>query len=133
MSAIENAAFLRNLYNSEQPYFERNPYTTMDFLIKSLFKWGSVSDVITVNNFQIHVLQTQPTIELEMTNLSTNRQIIQKQHFQFNRTIDFEFTGGGLFDIAESRRISIVAQSISTGFKLKFPCDNQRDFTLILC
>ena len=112
MSAIENAALLRNLYNAEQPYFERNPYSTMDLLIKSLFKWGSVSDVITVNNFQIHVLQTQPSIELEMTNLSTNRQIIQKQHFQFNRTIDFEFTGGGLFDIAESRRISIVTQSI---------------------
>lgn len=130
--AIENAVLLRNLYDAQQPYFERNPYTSMDLLIKRLLKWGYISDVITVGNFQIEIQQTQPTIELNILNISKDRQIIQKQHFRFNSKIDFEFSGGGIFASNESRRISISPRANSLNSKLKFPADNERDFILII-
>lgn len=131
--ALENAAWLRNQYAPQQPYFERNPYTSMDILIKHLLKWVGVSDVVTVNNVKIHVQQTQPIIELNMTNLSKDRQIIQKQHFEFTNKIEFEFLGGGIFEPNESRKISIVPKDNTTGLKLKFPSGNDSNFIFILC
>lgn len=131
--ALENAAGLRRKYALEQPYFERNPYTSMDILIKRLLKWVNVSDITSVGNFQIQVQQVQPTIELDILNLSKDRQIIQKQHFEFNNKIEFEFLGGGIFEHNESRRISIVPKYNTIDFKLKFPSGNDSDFLFILC
>ena len=133
-NAMNNAITLRGTYDQNQPYFERNPYTTMDFLVKSLFKWLQLDDSITVGDFEIGLSQTHPNIEIQITNRTPRTQIIQKQHFVFeNGDIDFEFSGGGLLLANQQRIILITPNRDVVGQKLKFPANNERDFVWFCC
>jgi hypothetical protein len=133
-NALDNARQLRSNYDENQVYYERNPYTTMDFLVKRLLKWLSLGETTTIGGFQIEVQQTQPNIILSLQNMSSQRQIIQKQHFRFNDpNLDFDITGNGIFEIHETRFISLHPFVQQSNFKLKFPANNERDFIWILC
>jgi hypothetical protein len=137
-NAIGNAAWLRMKYAVEQPYYLRNPYTTMDTLVKRLLKWGFVGDLMMVNGFEITIQKTLPSIELKMKNVGKTQQIIQKYHFEFeNSAIEFEFFGKGVFEVNASRLVTITPKDLNevgtANTKLKYPASNYQDFIWILC
>jgi hypothetical protein len=105
----------------------------MDFLVKRLYKWVSLSETSTINGFSITIQNINPNIELHIINVSPQRQILQKQHFAFDSdSIDFEFTGGGIFEVNESRIINILP-TVYSSKKIKFPATNELDYIWILC
>ncbi len=131
-NAITNSEWLRTQYHAESPFYTRNPYTTVDILVKRLLKWVSVGDTFQLNGFQINVLSTSPTIEVQMQNISKGRLVIQKEHFAFEDDIEFEMNGSGIIEQGESRRISINA--VGKGeTKLKYPASNEQNYRWILC
>ena len=124
--AIRNAHWLRNQYESTSPYYERNPYTSMDMLLKRLLRIVVIGDIAVVGSFQIQIIQTSPNIEIRILNKSNSRQIIQKQHFMFdNNEIEFEFSGSGILEMEESRTIILFPLSNIDGCPLKFTISEQ--------
>ncbi|MDI9879251.1 RloB family protein [Flectobacillus longus] len=133
-NAITNSEWIRTQYSVESPFYTRNPYSTMDKLVKRLLKWVSVGDNFQLNGFQIEVISTSPTIELQMQNISKGRQVIQKEHFAFedNTAFEIEMNGNGIIEMDESRRINISV-GIKEETKLKYPANNEQNYIWILC
>ncbi len=132
-NAIANSEWLRIQYHFASPFYTRNPYTTVDKLVKSLLKWVSVGDNFQLNGFQIEVRSVSPTIELQMQNMSQGRQIIQKSHFSFETNVAFEIEGNGIIEVDESRRINIIRTERKEETKLKYPANNEQNYVWILC
>lgn len=132
-NAITNSEWLRTQYDVESPFYTRNPYTTVDKLVKSLLKWVSVGDKFQLNDFQIEVISTAPTIEVQMQNISKGRQVIKKEHFSFENNIKFEIEGSGIIEKNESRCIKIFSVERQDFSKLKYPANNEQNYVWILC
>ncbi len=130
-NAMRNARFLRERYPENQPFFERNPYTTMDFLIKSLLKWVGRGDEVVLGFFKITIIDTQPDFVFTCQNTSRHNQILNKNLF-FSDNISFDLTGEGIFEPREKRLVTIKFDTETTDFKLKFPAENDRDFVWFL-
>jgi RloB-like protein len=134
--ALDNAAWLRTKYALKQAYFLRNPYTTMDLLVKRLLKWVGLGDVVCINDFEITVQKVYPAIELNVQNKSKIKQIIQKYHFEFDqKELEFEFLGNGILEVQQSRLVTLtLTDPHKIGqVKLKYPANNDYDFIWILC
>lgn len=131
--AFRNSEWLRDKYTPTLPLFERNPYTSMDFLVKSLLRLLSVHEAGEVNGFQLKILSNEPVIEIEIKNTTQHRQIISKTHFQFNDEQEFLLEGNGILDIGETKTVRISEHEYSSDLRLKFPADNERNFFWLLC
>lgn len=134
-TAIRNSEWLRDKYVPTLPLFERNPYTSMDFLIKSLLRLLSVHEIGKVNGFELSVLNIEQVIEIKIKNTTQNRQIITENLFQFNDKQDFilEMEGSRILDIDETKTVHISSYEYSPDLRLKFPANNEIDFSWVLC
>ncbi|NJN34301.1 MAG: RloB domain-containing protein [Saprospiraceae bacterium] len=130
-NAMRNARFLREKYPENLPFFERNPYTTMDFLIKSLLKWVGQGEETTIGFFKIKIVETQPDFVLVCRNISEFNQILHESHF-FSDGISFRLVGDGVFEPDEQRFVTLKFHSQTTDIKFKFPAENDRDFVWFL-
>lgn len=134
--AFQNAEWLRHHYDETTPYFERNPYTTMDQLVKQLFRVVIAGDEVSIGAFQWKIFKVNQTIVCRVKNIGNQRVIINRNIFGFfdssNQEIDFEIENGGILAPDESIEVRIFLPNLdTTGFFLKFP-NNDQSFTLYL-
>lgn len=133
-SAVHNAEWLRSKYNEDEPYYNRNPYTTMDTLIKRLLRQISANDSVSVGDFRMTLLSVHSAIHLSLENLHTNRSaIIQPAQFDvFPESVEPIFTGLGLFQPGEVKEMYIHLPENCTGWRIKYPAGNDFDFVQII-
>jgi hypothetical protein len=131
--AIKNSEWLRDKYVQNQALFERNPYTSMDYLVKSLLRLLSIFEIGKLKEFELRVLSIEPVTEIEIKNTTQHRQIINKNLFRFNNKQDFTLEGSGILEIDETKTIRISDYTPAPDLRLKFPADNEVDFFWILC
>ena len=136
-NALSNAAWLRSQYGQATPFYERNPYTSMDALMKRLFRLILPGDAVTLKEFEIVLIQSSPIFKIMIKNRhTTNRQIVSKQHFGLFDTegneVEFEFVNAEIIDPQQTITVEIVpAQPVEKPLRLKFPKDNEQEFIWI--
>lgn len=111
--AFQNATWLRSQYEPNMPFFERNPYTSVDTLVKRMLRIMIPEDQIQIGDFNLRLEQVFPTICFVMENCSKKRQVIRKDHFgvlgQNNVEIEFNFECAktGPWEEGESNSVEI--------------------------
>jgi|GEM_PF-2239963 hypothetical protein len=137
--AFQNANWLRSQYEPNIPFFERNPYTSMDMLVKRMLRIMIPGDQIQIGGFNLRLEQIFPTICLVMENCSKKRQVIRKDHFgvwdQNNVEIEFNFEcPKAVWEEGESNPVELrIDYKIEDEqvIWLKYPKDNEANFIRI--
>ena len=130
-NAIRNAAELRQMYAPETAYYERNPYTSMDFLVKKLLNWVGLGDTFHINGFTITIQQTKPSLVLKVQNMQRATQILNKSHFALiDSSLDFTFKNAVIFEPNATKEIEIILPPQKS--LLKCPANNEKGYFSII-
>lgn len=119
-NAFKNALLLREEYSSDSPFYEKNPYLTVDRLIFQLYyfqksdhEWISTKSFTITNNIDVEISTTDGNCIVEVYNNSNTTFILEPE------TIKFIDTKYDLLRVNE-RKVLNVGESHTLAYNIDY-------------